>query len=76
MSVMLVVTGAAGALGGRFVRRLIEKGYDVLGTDRVPFADSPAPFVQADLCDRQKGAELLTNADAAIRARSISLASA
>ena len=63
---MLVVTGAAGALGGRFVRRLIEKGYDVLGTDRVPFADSPAPFKQADLCDRWNVAELLTDAEAIV----------
>ena len=48
---MILVTGAAGRLGRRVVQRLIEQGYDVLGTDRVPCDDSPSPFIQADLCN-------------------------
>ena len=51
---MIVVTGAAGRLGKRVVQRLIGKGYDVLGTDRVPHSESPSPFVQADLCNAEK----------------------
>ena len=35
---MILVTGAAGRLGRLVVGRLIERGYDVLGTDRLPFA--------------------------------------
>ena len=63
---MIVVTGAAGRLGRLVVRRLIEKGYDVLGTDRVPCSDSPSPYCRTDLCDRQKVVELLTGSEAVI----------
>ena len=63
---MILVTGAAGTLGRRVVGRLVEKGYDVLGTDRVPYDDSPSPFRQADLCDRRKVTELLTGAEGVI----------
>ena len=48
---MIVVTGAAGRLGRLVVGRLIERGYEVLGTDQLPYDGSPSPFVQADLCD-------------------------
>ena len=63
---MIVVTGAAGRLGRRVVQRLIGKGYDVLGTDRVPHSESPSPFVQVDLCNAEKTTELLTDAEAVI----------
>ena len=63
---MIVVTGAAGRLGRRVVQRLIGKGYDVLGTDRIPHSESPSPFVQTDLCNAEKTTELLTDAEAVI----------
>ncbi len=63
---MIVVTGAAGRLGRRVVQRLLEREYDVLGTDRVACRDSPSPFVQADLCDAEQVAGLLEGAEAAI----------
>ena len=63
---MILVTGAAGRLGKRVVERLIARGYDVLGTDRIPLDDSPASFVQADLGDVERVDELLADADAVI----------
>lgn len=63
---MILVTGAAGRLGRRVVKRLLDSGRDVLGTDRVAFADSPSPFVTADLCDEKKVGELLADAEAVI----------
>jgi nucleoside-diphosphate-sugar epimerase len=63
---MILVTGAAGRLARRVVRSLVEQGHEVLGTDRVPANDSPAPFVQADLCHRQKAMELIAGVEAVI----------
>ncbi len=63
---MIWVTGATGRLGKRVVQCLIDKGYAVLGTDKVPYEASPSPFVQADLCDAQKSVELLTGIEAVI----------
>jgi len=63
---MILVTGAAGWLGKMVVLRLLEKGFDVLGTDLVSYAESPSPFCQADLCDPEKVAELMTGAEAVI----------
>ena len=47
-TIMILVTGAANRLGRLVVGRLIEQGYEVLGTDRLPYNGSPSPFVQAD----------------------------
>jgi UDP-glucose 4-epimerase len=63
---MILVTGAAGRQGKGVVRRLVEQGYDVLGTDRVSCDDSPVPHVQGDLCDPMKVAELLTGVESVI----------
>ena len=63
---MIVVTGATGRLGRRVVQRLVDRGYEVLGTDRVPHEDPPTPFVQADLCDAARAKELLNGAEALI----------
>ena len=63
---MILVTGAAGRLGRRVVRQLMDKGYHVLGTDRVAFEDSPSPFVQAELCDTEWAKALLTDAEVVI----------
>jgi nucleoside-diphosphate-sugar epimerase len=63
---MILVTGAAGRLGRLVVGRLIDRGYEVLGTDQLPYDGSPAPFVQADLCDWEKTTGLLRDAEAVI----------
>jgi nucleoside-diphosphate-sugar epimerase len=63
---MIVVTGAAGRLGKQVVRRLVDEGFEILGTDKVPFDDSPTPYIQADLCDAEKANEVLKGADALI----------
>ena len=63
---MIVVTGAAGRLGRQVVGCLVEKGYNVLGTDRVPYDDSASPFRQADLCESRQVRALLTDAEAVI----------
>ena len=70
---MIMVTGAAGRLGRLVVGRLIERGYEVLGTDRIPYDGSPAPFVQADLCDWEKTTGLLMGAYIGLSAPVIAL---
>jgi nucleoside-diphosphate-sugar epimerase len=63
---LIVVTGAAGRLGRLVTRRLVEKGYKVLATDRVAFDGSPAEFVQADLGDPARVGEVLKDASGVI----------
>jgi len=63
---MIVVTGAAGRLGQHVVRRLVDTGHEVRGTDRVRFDDAPTPFVEADLCDPEAAASVIDGADAVI----------
>ena len=63
---MIVVTGAAGQMGRQVLQRLVDEGTEVLGTDKVSFDDSPAPYIQADLCDPDKAREVLKGADALI----------
>src|SRR4029450_4159959 len=52
----IAVTGGSGKAGRAVVRDLLEHGHEVLNVDRVPSAesssaDSPAPFLPADLTD-------------------------
>ena len=61
-----MVTGSAGRLGRLVVGRLIDRGYEVLATDRAPLDESPTKFVQADLCDSDRVGELLKGAEAVI----------
>lgn len=68
---MILVTGAAGRLGSRVVQVLMDRGYDVLGTDRRPKEDSPSRFVEADLCDEEKVTELIADAEAVIHMAAI-----
>jgi nucleoside-diphosphate-sugar epimerase len=63
---MILVTGAAGRLGGRVVKCLMDRGYDVLGTDRVPYEDSPSEFVEADLCNVEQATKLVADAESVI----------
>ena len=63
---MIVVTGAAGRLGRLVVRRLVDRGYQVLATDRVAFDESPAEFVRVDLGDPKGVGELLKDAEGVI----------
>ncbi len=63
---MIVVTGAAGRLGQHVVRRLVEQGREVRGTDRVPFEESPTPFIEADLCDPDAAESVVDGAEALI----------
>ena len=63
---MIVVTGAAGRLGRLVVRRLVDRGYEVLATDRVAFDESPAEFVQIDLGDPRCVGQMLKGAEGVI----------
>ncbi len=63
---MILVTGAAGRLGSRVVCLLLDRGYEVLGTDRVEVENSPSPFVRADLCDPEQIPALLADAESVI----------
>ncbi len=63
---MILVTGAAGRLGKRVVRQLLDAGREVRATDRVPFDESPVPVVQADLCDWEQAAALVDGVEAII----------
>ena len=68
---MILVTGAAGRLAKRVVSLLLERGYEVLGTDRIPFEDSPSPYLQADLCDGERVRQLVEDADGVIHMAAI-----
>ena len=63
---MIVVTGAAGRLGNRVARLLLERGYDVLGTDQVEPEGLPTRFVVGDLCDREMVDTLVDGAEAVV----------
>ena len=64
----IVVTGGSGKAGRAVVRDLLEHGHQVLNVDRVPSAesstaDSPAPFLPADLTDFGQTLEALSGAE-------------
>ena len=63
---MILVTGAAGRLGNRVARLLIDRGYDVLGTDQVEPEGLPTRFLLGDLCDREVADGLLDGVEAII----------
>jgi nucleoside-diphosphate-sugar epimerase len=68
----VVVTGAAGRLGSRIVKRLVEQGYTVRGTDRVPaLNDVPGEFIQGDMSDTDMAARVLDGADSLIHVGAI-----
>lgn len=55
----VLVTGAAGRLGGTVARLLHAEGYDVVATDIVETRDVPYRFEQADLLDHEEALDLL-----------------
>jgi nucleoside-diphosphate-sugar epimerase len=64
----IAVTGGSGKAGRSVVRDLLEHGHQVLNVDRVPSAesssaDSPAPFLPADLTDLGQTLEALAGAE-------------
>ena len=63
---MILVTGAAGRLGGRVVALLKDRGYEVVGSDRLEPEDSSYSFRSVDLCDRSSVEELVEGASAII----------
>ena len=63
---MIAVTGAAGRLGRLVVRRLVDRGYEVLATDRVALDDSPAQFNRTDLSDPRRVGQMLKGAEGVI----------
>jgi nucleoside-diphosphate-sugar epimerase len=63
---VIVVTGVAGRLGDRVARLLIERGYDIVGTDQITPEGFPSDFVLEDLRDREAVDRLLDGADAVV----------
>ena len=63
---MIVVTGAAGRLGRRVVRLLVEQGREVLATDQVAADGLPAEFVRCDLVDVEAVGRILKGAEAVV----------
>jgi nucleoside-diphosphate-sugar epimerase len=64
----IAVTGGSGKAGRAVVRDLLEHGHQVLNVDRVPSpesssADSPAPFLPADLTDFGQALEALSGSE-------------
>jgi len=63
---MIVVTGAAGRLGQRVVRLLLDREIEVLATDQVEADDLGTEFELCDLLDAEKVGRLLKGADGVI----------
>ena len=63
---MIVVTGAAGRLGRRVVRLLVEQGREVLATDQLAADGLPAEFVRCDLVDAEAVGRILEDAEAVV----------
>jgi nucleoside-diphosphate-sugar epimerase len=72
----IAVTGGSGKAGRAVVRDLVEHGHEVLNVDRVPSAessnaDSPAPFLPADLTDFGQTLEALSGGEVLPGIRSV-----
>jgi nucleoside-diphosphate-sugar epimerase len=63
---MIVVTGAAGRLGRRVVRDLLDREIEVLATDQVAADDLSTDFVLGDLSDTKMVERLLKGAEGVI----------
>ena len=63
---MIVVTGAAGRLGRRVVRLLLDQEVEVRATDQVPADDLSAEFQLCDMQDRESVERLLNGAEGVI----------
>ena len=63
---MIVVTGAAGRLGRRVVRLLLDQEVEVRATDQVPADDLSAEFQLCDMQDRESVESLLNGAEGVI----------
>ena len=63
----MVVTGAAGRLGVQVVRLLVDRGFEVVGTDQRTAPEGfPATYHELDLCNRQDTDALVADAEAVI----------
>ena len=63
----VLVTGAAGRLGGAVVPVLVRAGHDVVATDLVtPATDLGAPVTVADLRDHRAALDVLAGVDAVV----------
>lgn len=68
----IVVTGAAGKIGRWVVRKLLDSGYEVIGSDKKLTEESATEhFVQADLRDYGQACQLIMGADAVIHLAAI-----
>jgi len=66
------VTGASGKAGGAVVRDLLERGYEVVASDRLPGPiELGAPVMVADLTDYGQAVEVLAGAEAVIHLANI-----
>ena len=63
--------GTAWKASGAVVRRLVDRGYEVLATDRVAFDESPAEFIRNDLGDPRRVGEMLDTAEGVIHMAAI-----
>ena len=63
---MIVVTGAAGRLGRRVVKDLLDREIEVLATDQVAADDLSTNFVLGDLLDTKRVERLLKDAECVI----------